>query len=491
MKTSAIKILNSLQNKKFVNIIKKFANLKGLLILITIFLLTITSFYFIKPFFFDFKKSEDIIKTKINDYLKMSSNLNGDISYNIFPTPQLSIKNLELKFNENEKNYLYLQKAYFKISFNKLQNINKIKIQKFIVKNQKIEVYPSDSKNYLKYFQKYKVDNLILKNCEIFFTDLQSNKIFFKNFNLKKTIRNNKEKILIDGIFAENKFKIKFINEKNNEKILNFLMPKLNTNLKIIFDKDSNLKQTSGKLNLKVDNNIFLINFVGDDIYKINDSFLRNDFLNSKLKGSINFKNNFFFDLNFQVNQANLRKLFSYYSSLLRKSSSNQFQLSKKINGKAKVNLKRTDSFVGKIENINFNMFFENGDLKIKSGTADLFKDTKVKFNVSLIGSGNNQRIIFFINFLTSEGKKFLKKFNINTENNDLSFSSSGKISTTNKKIKFDRLSLNNNQIVQRNINQIESVFDKTILDEGVFGFLDFFKIKKFIFETSSKLNSN
>ena len=52
MKTSAIKILNSLQNKKFVNIIKKFANLKGLLILITIFLLTITSFYFIKPFFF-------------------------------------------------------------------------------------------------------------------------------------------------------------------------------------------------------------------------------------------------------------------------------------------------------------------------------------------------------------------------------------------------------------------------------------------------------
>ena len=150
MKTSAIKILNSLQNKKFVNIIKKIANLKGLLILITIFLLTITSFYFIKPFFFDFKKNEDIIKTKINDYLKMSSNLNGDISYNIFPTPKLSIKNLELKFNENEKNYLYLQKAYFKISFNKLQNINKIKIQKFIVKNQKIEVYPSDSKNYLK-----------------------------------------------------------------------------------------------------------------------------------------------------------------------------------------------------------------------------------------------------------------------------------------------------------------------------------------------------
>ena len=86
MKTSAIKILNSLQNKKFVNIIKKFANLKGLLILIAIFLLTITSFYFIKPFFFDFKKNEDIIKTKINDYLKMSSNLNGDISYNIFPT---------------------------------------------------------------------------------------------------------------------------------------------------------------------------------------------------------------------------------------------------------------------------------------------------------------------------------------------------------------------------------------------------------------------
>ena len=204
----------------------------------------------------------------------MSSNLNGDISYNIFPTPKLSIKNLELKFNENEKNYLYLQKAYFKISFNKLQNINKIKIQKFIVKNQKIEVYPSDSKNYLKYFQKYKVDNLILKNCEIFFTDLQSNKIFFKNFNLKKTIRNNKEKILIDGIFAENKFKIKFINEKNYEKILNFLMPKLNTNLKIIFDKDSNLNFLSGELKLRFLETLLLLKFKGKEEKFISRGFI-------------------------------------------------------------------------------------------------------------------------------------------------------------------------------------------------------------------------
>ncbi len=489
MKTSAIKTLSSLKNKKIIHIFKKLNNPKSLVILSIIIVFMIIFAYLARPIFFDYKKNEQILKTKIENYLKINSNINGKISYYIFPTPRINVRGLEIKFNKNDTKSLKFKSADFLIGLKKLNSIKEIEIKKFIAKNQKIEIFPSEFKNYLEYFQKYNVDNLIIKNSEIFFKDAQNNKISSKIFNLKNTFNGKKEKILINGIFAKNKFKIKFVNEMNKEKFLNFAIPDLNTNVKVIFDKDSNLEKTSGKLNLKIDNNILLINFDGNKVYKISDSFFRNKFLNSKLNGTINFENNFFFDLDFKVNQANIKKLFSYYGYILNTSPSGQFELSKKINGKTKVSLKRTDSFLGRVENIKFTIFFENGDLKIKSGSANLGNNSKINFNLSLLGKGKDQRIIFFINFLSNDGEKFLKKFNINSKSNEISINTSGKISTTYRKVKFDKLTLNNEKINREKVNDIEAMFNKHVLQENVFGFFDFFKIKKFIFETYSNLD--
>ena len=138
-----------------------------------------------------------------------------------------------------------------------------------------------------------------------------------------------------------------FSGDKNKEKYLDFIFPNLNTYLKIIFDKDSNLDKTSGKLKLKVLDNIFIINFDRDEIYKITDSFFRNKFLNSKLEGSVNFKENFFFDLNLTINQINLRKLFLYYDAAKNVKNTSHINISKKINGKVNITSKRTDSFLG------------------------------------------------------------------------------------------------------------------------------------------------
>ena len=144
------------------------------------------------------------------------------------------------------------------------------------------------------------------------------------------------------------------MNEKNKEKYLDFSVPNLSTYLKIIFNEESNLEKTSGKLNLKIFNNIFLLNFDGDNIYKISESFFRSKFLNSKLDGTINFKDNFYFDLNSRINQVSLRKLFLYYDSSIRDKSSGQFNISKKINGKINVNLKKNESYIGVVEKTNF-----------------------------------------------------------------------------------------------------------------------------------------
>ena len=95
------------------------------------------------------------------------------------------------------------------------------------------------------------------------------------------------------------------------------------------------------------------------------------------------------------------------YDSSIRDKSSGQFNISKKINGKINVNLKKNESYIGVVEKTNFILLFENGDIKIKSGSANINKNSKLKFNISLLGKGKDQKIIFFINFLSDKGKEF------------------------------------------------------------------------------------
>ena len=71
----------------------------------------------------------------------------------------------------------------------------------------------------------------------------------------------------------------------------------------------------------------------------------------------------------------------------------------------------------------------------------------------------------------------------------DISFDSVGTIRVMQKKIEFKNLVVNNEKLVGKNINTVENAFDKYILEDSILGFLDFFKIKKFIFEVSKNLD--
>ena len=488
MKTSAIKIVQSYFNKKNINNLKKFINARNIIIGVVAFFVITTVYYLLRPAFFDYESNKGIFEKKIGNYLKADSRIKGDISYYFFPRPRITVENLELDISKSGGRKIILKKSNFLISISKLKSPKEIKIKKAHVSKQRIKVYPSEFKNYVKYFEEKDVDNFLLKNCEIFFVDDQKNDISITNFNLKNTFDKDGEKISIKAVFSENRFKLNFLNKKNKEKYLNFLMPDLNTSLKIIFGQDSNLEKTSGKLNLKILNNILMLNFDGDGLYKISDSFFRNKFLNSKLDGTMNFEENFYFDLNFNINQVNLGKLFRYYDSVARDNSSGQFNISKKINGKAKINLNRADSFFGRLEKANFVLLFENGNLKIKSGSADLGKNCKLKFNISLLGKGKDQNINFFISFLSNKGKKFLKKFNLRTEEENISYNAVGKIKTMEKKIKFDNLVVNKEILEGKNLNIVEDLFNKHVIQDSALGFLDFFKIKKFAFEVYKNL---
>ena len=488
MKTSAIKMVQAYLNKKNINNLKKFANTRIIIIGIVAFVVIIAAYYISKPIFFNYESSKEIFEKKISNYLKTNSKIKGDISYYFFPSPRITVKNLELNFDKSGDDPIILKKSNFLISVSELKSPKDIKIKKAYVSDQRIKIYPKKLKNYIEYFQKNNVDNFVLKNCEIFFVDNQNNDISITNFDLKTTFDKDREKISINGVFSGSKFKLNFLDEEKKEKYLDFSIPDLNARLKIIFNKDSNLKKSSGKLNLKILNNILSLNFDGGEVYKISESFFRNKFLNSKLEGTINFKDNFYFDLNFKINQINLRKFFLHSYSFLKDDSSGQFNISKKINGKVNVDLKRTDSFVGRIEKTNFTLLFENGGLKIKSGSANIGKNGRLKFNISLLGAGKDQKIIFFINFLSEKGKEFMKKFNLSTEEGSINLNAIGSINVAGKKIKFDNLIVNKEKLQGRNLNLVEDSFDKYVIKENILGFLDFFKIKKFTKEVFENL---
>ncbi len=488
MKSSAIKIIKSYLNKKDVNNLKKILTPRNIAISISLLIVIGIFFYLLRPVFFDYDLKKDIFQKKVDNYLNVRSDIQGQISYYFFPRPRIVVEKLKLNFSNSRTKPITVEKSSFLISIFKLNSLEQIQIKKTYISNQSIKISPEQLKNYLYYFEQSYVENFILKNCEILFSDRKDNDIPIKNFNLKNTFKKNNKKVSVKGIFSQNKFKINFSSEKNKEKYLDFIFPNLNTYLKIIYDKDSSLDKASGKLKLKVLDNIFIINFDRDEIYKITDSFFRNKFLNSKLDGSINFKENFFFDLNLMVNQINLRKLFLYYDSVADIKNPRYINISKKINGKVNIVSKRTDSFIGKIEDTSLIMYFENGDLKIKNGSSSIGNNSKVKFNFSLLGKGKDQKINFFINFTSEKAKKLLKKFNIDAEEEDLSFNAFGKINVIKKKIKFENLFANKQKIPAQDIKSIENLFNEYVIKNNVWDFLDFFKIKKFAQEINKSL---
>jgi len=105
-----------------------------------------------------------------------------------------------------------------------------------------------------------------------------------------------------------------------------------------------------------------------------------------------------------------------------------------------------------------------------------------------LLGAGKDQKIIFFISFLSEKGKEFMKKFNLSTEEGSINLNAIGSINVAGKKIKFDNLIVNKEKLQGRNLNLVEDSFDKYVIKENILGFLDFFKIKKFTKEVFENL---
>ena len=106
-----------------------------------------------------------------------------------------------------------------------------------------------------------------------------------------------------------------------------------------------------------------------------------------------------------------------------------------------------------------------------------------------MLGSGKDQRINFFVNFLSDESDNLLKKLNIISNNKEISFNSTGKINIIKNEIKFDRLTVNSNKLTAEQQKKVENLFNTQVINDNILGFMDFFNIKKFAKSVNEELD--
>ncbi len=480
MQNSATKIIKFILNKKNVEKLYKKLSKQTVIHLIFLSFLFIFSYYFFKPYFYDYNSNTKIIEKKIKQEFKLDIKINGKISYKFLPSPRIQIKKVDLNFNKNKP--VFLEEIDILISVLDNADLKNINFKKFYVKNNSIEIYPSDFADYFKYFTVIKNKEIFFKNCSLFFFDDQKNKVLFENFYISDKYRKNNHNIYLESLFSENKVKIKFKNNINGKKNLNINLPKIDSNIKVSFDPSSSLESLKGKSKIKLFDNILIINFEGKDKFKITKSFLRSKFINSKIDGNISFIENLLFNLNLQINQISFRKLIFHYFPEGRENNIFNSGLIKKINGKFIITIKNTDSFIGRLNDLNMSLIFENGDIRVQNGSVILPHKSKLNFSFLFSENLTKPFIDFNVKFNSSNTKKILRKLNIYDKfDKETSVYSQGIIDIDKNKIRFKNIILNNREKLDRkDISNIEKKFNKFVLDEGIIGVIDFFRLKKF-----------
>ena len=153
MQNSATKIIKFIFNKKNVEKLYKNLGKQTVIPLILLSVLFIFSYYFFKPYFYNYNSNIKIIEKKIKEEFKLNIKINGKISYNFLPSPRIKIKKSELNFN-SKKNPILLEEINILIPVFNNKKLKDINFKKFYVENTTIEIYSSDFKDYFTYLTK-------------------------------------------------------------------------------------------------------------------------------------------------------------------------------------------------------------------------------------------------------------------------------------------------------------------------------------------------
>ena len=427
----------------------------------------LTLVYFLIPTAFNKNIIQTEIKNQIFQKYGINIKFNNKISYNLFPKPNFTSKNLSIINNENEIAVVKNFKIF--ISFKNFFKINEIKSQDLIIDKADFNITKNDL-NFFKDLMKIepnknkiliKRSNVFLKNKNdevLFINQIKSSSIYFdltnlenvftsknKVFNVpyKFTVRNNKLNKKLQFKLSSNKLVLRIENEtdyskQNNEGIFkitfknrnNLFSYKLRENRLNFSLKDTN-KNYNGLLEFKP---FYLESNFNYQALKLKD--FANPFLIEIFKSQIFNNENLNANINFNVKNIYDFGRFSDLFLKLKIEQGNMTLSNTQISWKENINL----TFVESLLNFDEDKIYLNGKIIInikdqddfyksfqiaKELRKDLknvefdfnydFNENKVSFDNLRIDNKTNEKLDRLISKFNASEEKFFNKITFKT----------------------------------------------------------------------------
>ena len=413
------------------------------------------------PIFFNYENKVELIKNHLLENYDFEINDYKNIEYKPFPHPRLELKKAQIKFLKSEANFnINNLKVYPKIF--SIYNLNYFDAKKIIFEGNVANLKVSNFFIFIEQLSKQKKKlsfndlNLKIKDDDKLIFRLEN--IFFSNFGYKKNS--------IKGKVFGKKFTAELGDNLKSTKV------KLsNSGINIELDLDK--KNKNGTVKSKVLNTNLKFDFeYNNEKLKIFNSYFRGKNLSFNNEATITFTP--FLDIitNFELEELNneILKKINFTKIMELKNTI------KKINSKNIIIYKPKNFSKGFVDELNLKVDLVYGRLSYKK--EFLVNKSLIKCKGDLNILEEYPLLYFDCSTLIQDKKKFLKKFSINikSSNDIFELKVKGNLNILNKKIRFDRVSLNDKKLPKEDLIYLKNSFENTLFNKS---FLEIFEIKK------------
>ena len=368
------------------------------------------------PFFFDYKNNQSDLEKKIFENFGLNLSFTSKAKYNIFPSPRLNIKNVEiLSFSKTSNNVGSAKKVILKIPFKKLVSLKKLNFDSAELINADINIETSEINNFNNYLNNRTHEKPIqLIKSKISLLD-KTNLLF--NIDLKKLRISGKNlfnKLDLQGRVFNTKIKINYQNknfDKNPLKNIAVSFPEIGLNLKLNINTDKkNNETTYGRATVFFPNNQIYFNYIlNNKILNISSSKLINNYFKGQLNGDLLLFPFSIFDLKLDINLLKFKNILNSRFIKNNQSLNQLIPFNKKINGKINIKIDKIRSSSNIINSGSANLEFRNEVLMVK----------EIKLDINNIGN-----IILMGKILQQKKKKlFIFNSKINLDNSKIFYS--------------------------------------------------------------------
>ena len=401
------------------------------------------------PFFFDYKNSQSDLEKKIFENFDLNLSFTSKVKYNIFPSPRLNLKNVEiLSFSESSKNIGSVKKVILKIPFKKLVSLKKLDFDSIELIDAVINIKTSEINDFKKYLNdKAREKPIQLTKSKINLLD--KTKLFF-NIDIKKLRISGKSlfnKLDLKGRIFDTKVKINYQN-KNSKKNVEIWLPEIGLNSKLSINPDKTNNETIyGRVSVFFPSNQIYLNYIlRNKIFNITSSKLANNYFKGQLFGDLILFPFSTFDLKLDIDLLKFKNILNSRFINNNKFLSQLIPPNKKVNGNIIVNVDKIASSSNVINSGNANLEFKNSVLIVKEFKLIINKIGNIKLAGKIFKQKKKKVFIFNSKINLDNPEIFYSRFLIPKKNRiDLvPINLIGKINLESYEIKLDKIYLEN-----------------------------------------------